>query len=58
MRERLTDRELFAGLKSIQYDRVTFMECAGVPEAAGAKSPEAAARFMRYYKSLWTELCR
>lgn len=50
-------RELFAGLKSIGYDRVTFMECAGVPEAANAKSPEAAIRFMRYYKALWTELC-
>ena len=51
-------RELFAGLKSIGYDRVTFMECAGVAEAAGAKTPEAAIRFMRYYKALWTELCR
>lgn len=51
-------RELFAGLKSIQFDRVTLMECAGVPEAARAKSPEAAIRFMRYYKALWTELCR
>jgi sugar phosphate isomerase/epimerase len=51
-------RELFAGFKAIGYDRVTFMECAGVPEAANAKSPEAAIRFMRYYKALWTELCR
>ena len=49
---------LWAGLKAIGYDRVTFMECAGVPEAAGAKSPEAAIRFMRYYRALWTELCR
>lgn len=51
-------RELFAGLKGMGYDRVTLMECAGVPEAAGAKSPEAAIRFMRYYKALWTELAR
>lgn len=51
-------RELFAGLKSIGFDRVTLMECAGVPEAAGAKTPEAAIRFMKYYKALWTELCR
>jgi sugar phosphate isomerase/epimerase len=51
-------RELFASLKSIGYDRVTLMECAGVPEAAGAKTPDAALRFMRYYKALWTELCR
>lgn len=51
-------RELFTGLKSIGYDRVTLMECPGVPEAAGAKSPDAALRYMRYYKALWTELCR
>ncbi len=51
-------RELFTGLKSIGFDRVTLMECAGVPEAPGAKRPEAAVRFMRYYKALWTELCR
>jgi len=51
-------RELFAGFKAVGYDRVTFMECAGVPEAANAKTPEAAIRFMRYYKALWTELCR
>src|SRR5262245_59775298 len=51
-------RELFAGLKSIGFDRVTLMECAGVPEAPNAKTPEAAIRFMRYYKALWTELCR
>ncbi len=51
-------RELFASLKSIGYDRVTLMECPGVPEAANARSPEAAIRFMRYYKALWTELCR
>jgi len=51
-------RELFASLKSIGFDRVTLMECPGVPEAANAKTPEAAIRIMRYYKALWTELCR
>jgi len=51
-------RELFAGLKAIHFDRVTLMECAGVPEAPNARTPEAAVRFMRYYKALWTELCR
>ena len=51
-------RELFAGLKAIRFDRVTLMECPGVPEAPNAKTPEAAIRFMRYYKALWTELCR
>jgi sugar phosphate isomerase/epimerase len=51
-------RELFAGLQSIGFDRVTLMECPGVPEAANSKTPEAAIRFMRYYKALWTELCR
>jgi len=51
-------RELFTGLKAIGYDRVTLMECPGVPEAANAKAPDAAVRFMRYYKALWTELCR
>ncbi len=49
-------RELFAGLRSIGYDRVTFMEVAGVPEEAGAKEPVAAIRFMRYYRALWSEL--
>lgn len=51
-------RELFAGLKAIDFDRVTLMECPGVPEAPNARTPEAAIRFMRYYKTLWTELCR
>jgi len=49
-------KELFAGLKSIGYDRVTLAEVAGVPEAPGAKAPEAAVRFMRYYRALWKEL--
>ncbi len=51
-------RELFASLKSIAYDRVTLAEVAGVPEAAGAKGPEAAIRFMKYYRALWKELSR
>jgi sugar phosphate isomerase/epimerase len=51
-------RELFGALQETGYDRVTFMECAGVPEPANAKSPEAAIRFMRYYRALWSELCR
>lgn len=50
-------KELFAGLASIRYDRVTLMEVAGVPEAADGKDPAAAAvRFMRYYRALWKEL--
>jgi len=49
-------KELFAGLRGIGYDRVTLMELAGVPEAADAREPAAALRFMRYYKALWTEL--
>jgi hypothetical protein len=32
------------------------MEVAGVPERPEAKEPEAAIRFMRYYKALWSEL--
>jgi sugar phosphate isomerase/epimerase len=51
-------RELFSGLRSIGYDRVTFMEVAGVPEDPGAPEPAAAQRFMRYYRALWTELSR
>lgn len=47
-----------AAFKTVGYDRATFMECAGVPEAANAKTPEAAVRLMRYDKALWTELCR
>jgi sugar phosphate isomerase/epimerase len=49
-------RELFSELKNTGYDRVTFMEVAGVPEEPGAKGPDAAIRFMRYYKALWSEL--
>ncbi len=51
-------RDLFNGLKSIGYDRVTLMEVPGVAEAPNAKEPAAALRFMRYYRSLWTELTR
>jgi sugar phosphate isomerase/epimerase len=51
-------RELFAGLRSIDYDRVTLMEVEGVPEAPGVPTPEAAIRFMRYYAALWRELAR
>ena len=50
-------KELFASLASLNYDRVTLMEVAGVPEAPGAKDPaESALRFMRYYRALWKEL--
>ena len=49
-------RELFAGLRGIGYDRITFMEVSGVPEKPDSKEPEAAIRFMHYYKALWQEL--
>jgi sugar phosphate isomerase/epimerase len=51
-------RELFSRMRAIGYDRFTLMEVAGVPEAPGAKEPVAALRFMRYYRTLWTELNR
>jgi sugar phosphate isomerase/epimerase len=51
-------RELFDGFKSIGYDRVTLMEVGGVAEAPNAKGPDAALRFMRYYRALWNELAR
>ncbi|HXX93459.1 MAG TPA: sugar phosphate isomerase/epimerase family protein [Planctomycetota bacterium] len=51
-------RELFGLFRSTGYDRVTFMEVPGVPEAPGAKQPDAAIRFMKYYRALWTELSR
>jgi sugar phosphate isomerase/epimerase len=51
-------KELFRGLRSIGYDRVTLMEVAGVPEAGAGAKPDAALRFMRYYRALWTELAR
>jgi len=51
-------RELFSLFKTAGYDRVTLMEVAGVPESPAAKGPDAAIRFMRYYRALWTELCR
>jgi sugar phosphate isomerase/epimerase len=43
-------RELFAGLRSIGYDRVTLMEWPGKME------PEAAIAFMKEYRALWMEL--
>ena len=43
---------------SIGYDRVTLMEVPGVPEDPAARQPDAAIRFMRYYRALWTELAR
>jgi sugar phosphate isomerase/epimerase len=52
-------RELFEGLKSIGYDRVTLAEVAGVPEDPAAKDKAAAAvRFMRYYRALWEALVK
>jgi sugar phosphate isomerase/epimerase len=42
-------RELFALLNKSNYERYTLCEC------AESKEPE---RFLRYYKSLWTELNR
>ncbi|HEX7898365.1 MAG TPA: sugar phosphate isomerase/epimerase family protein [Planctomycetota bacterium] len=50
-------RELFASLAAMNYDRVTLMEVAGVPESPESKDPaDAALRFMRYYRALWREL--
>ena len=46
-------RELFGLLKGIGYDRVTLIEVARTwPDA------DAATEMLRYYKALWTELCR
>jgi sugar phosphate isomerase/epimerase len=45
-------RELFAGLRSIGYDRVTLMEMPSV------KEPEAAVAFMKEYRAIWTELAK
>ncbi len=42
-------RELFALMKSSNYDRWTLCEC------AESREPE---RFLRYYRALWTELQR
>jgi sugar phosphate isomerase/epimerase len=49
-------RELFSLFTSTGYDRVTFMEVPGVPESPAARQPDAAIRFMRYYRALWKEL--
>jgi len=45
-------RELFRLLRETGYDRVTLVEIQGMPDTAGGE------RLLRYYKSLWTELCR
>ncbi len=45
-------RELFRLLREANYDRVTLAEIQGMPEVAQGE------RLMRYYKALWTELCR
>jgi sugar phosphate isomerase/epimerase len=42
-------RELFTLLRQAKYDRYTLCE------AQSSKEPE---RFLRWYKALWTELCR
>lgn len=47
-------RELFALLKSIGYDRYTLAEIPGLETTSVADTE----RFMRYYRSLWQELCR
>lgn len=49
-------KELFASLAAINYDRVTLMEVAGVPEVEGKDPSANAVRFMRYYRALWKEL--
>jgi sugar phosphate isomerase/epimerase len=50
-------RELFAKLRSIQYDRYTMIEVGqAVAEDAKSESPVQAIRFLKYYKALWTEL--
>jgi len=43
-------RELFAGLRSIGYDRVTLMEI------GRAMDPEEGLKFMKEYRALWQEL--
>lgn len=47
-------RELFALLKEIGYDRYTLAEIPGLETTSVADTE----RFMRYYRSLWQELCR
>jgi hypothetical protein len=46
-------RELFRLLRAAGYDRVTLCE---IPTTM--PTPEAGAELLRYYKGLWTELCR
>lgn len=45
-------RELFRLLRETNYDRVTLAEIQGMP------TPATGERFMRYYKTLWTELAK
>lgn len=51
-------RELFRLFREAGYDRVTLAEIQGVRETQGMPDPASGERFMRYYKSLWTELAR
>ncbi len=45
-------RELFRLLRETGYDRVTLAEIPGMPDLATSE------RLLRYYRALWTELCR
>lgn len=45
-------RELFRLLREMNYDRYTLAEIPGTADVASGE------RLMRYYKMLWTELCR
>jgi sugar phosphate isomerase/epimerase len=50
-------RDLFARLRGIGYDRWTMIEIGQpIAEAADAKEPVQAIRFLKYYKALWREL--
>jgi sugar phosphate isomerase/epimerase len=46
-------RELFRLLRNSGYDRVTMCEV-----GRGMPDPDSGAEVLRYYKALWTELCR
>ncbi len=52
-------RELFRLLRETDYDRVTLAEIQGVRDI-DKETPDyvSGERFMRYYKALWTELCK
>lgn len=45
-------RELFRLLREMNYDRYTLAEIPGTPDTPSGE------RLMRYYKMLWSELCR